>query len=62
MTDGDDASQADGRPTPGTDVRGPVIIPMPDGEAPPGPHMRWCVFVGAWCKGSDCYCELTLFA
>ena len=44
------------------DVIDPDLTPKPEGARPPSPDMRWCPFVGNWCKGHDCYCELTLFA
>lgn len=57
-----DGPRDDGQPTPDAEAGNLSITPKPDGEVPPGPRYRWCVFVGAWCLGTNCFCELTLFA
>lgn len=50
------------KPLAGEDSDGYRLKAKPEGAAPPSPNLRWCPFVGNWCKGHDCYCELTLFA
>ena len=38
------------------------LKPRPEDAVPPSPSLRWCPYVGNWCEGRNCYCELTLFA
>lgn len=52
----------DQKPITSEDIGGYRLTPKPEGAVPPSPSYRWCPFVGNWCKGHDCYCELTLFA